>query len=74
MTETKNLRDQIRDWAEKSIETYKSVLVKTNSKHDFIASQSPLHKIAESPEIIIIGKNPGHDAEFADNKEFLDRF
>lgn len=74
IAEPKNLNDQIQAWAEKSIETYKSVLVKTNSKHDFIASQSPLHKVTESPEIIIIGKNPGHDAEFADNKEFLDRF
>ena len=74
MTETKNLQDQIRVWAEKSIDTYKNVLVKTNSKHDFIASQSPLNEIKESPEIVILGKNPGHSGEFVDSDELLDTF
>ena len=74
MTEIKNLKGQIQDWAEKSIETYKNVLVKTNSKHDFIASQSPLNKIKESPEIIILGKNPGHSGEFVDRDEVLETF
>lgn len=74
MKESKNIQESIQDWAQKSIKTYKNVLVKTNSKHDFIASQSPLNKIKESPEIIILGKNPGHDADFVENEEFLDRF
>lgn len=61
-------------WAEKTIEYYKEVLEEVGSSNSFMGSQSPIDKISDSPEIIILGKNPGHGGNFEDSEKFRSDF
>ena len=65
MTETKNLRDQIRDWAEKTFAFY---IEEDKKQNKGFYTQSPLNNITSNPEIIVMGINPGSDGAF--NKDF----
>ncbi|MBQ8423098.1 MAG: hypothetical protein IJY36_02395 [Coprobacter sp.] len=64
----------LQKWAEETREIYKKVLRETGCKNDFNGSQSPLNVLSDRPEIVILGKNPGHDGEFKDTDDFKENF
>lgn len=68
------LQENLKQWAESAIEHYKKVLEELGRTDSFMGSQSPIDKISESPEIIILGKNPGHGGTFEDSEKFRAEF
>ena len=50
------MQDKLNEWAESTIEHYKNVLEEVGRSDGFMGSQSPINKLSESPEIIILGK------------------
>lgn len=68
------MQDKLKEWAEKTINQYKKILEEEGRTDGFMGSQSPIDKLTESPEIIILGKNPGHGGNFEDSEKFKDEF
>ena len=68
------MKKKLEEWAEKTIEHYKNVLVELGRTDSFMGSQSPINEILEHPEIIILGKNPGHGGKFEDSENFRHNF
>ena len=68
------LQEELKKWAKNSIEHYIKVLEEVGRHDGFMGSQSPIDELFESPEIIILGKNPGHGGNFEDNENFRKDF
>lgn len=68
------MQDELKKWAKETIEYYKKVLNELGCPHGFMGSQSPINELSESPEIIVLGKNPGHDGKINDSEEFRRKF
>lgn len=64
------IQDKLNEWVESTIEHYKNVLEEVGRPDGFVGSQSPINQLSESPEIIILGKNPGHGGSFEDSEQF----
>ncbi len=65
MNKSKNIKEQIQDWAKETFDFYAKEDEK--QKKGFY-TQSPLNNITSNPEIIVMGINPGSDGRF--NKDF----
>ena len=64
------IQDKLNEWVESTIKHYKNVLEEVGRPDGFMGSQSPINQLSESPEIIILGKNPGHGGSFEDSEQF----
>lgn len=68
------MQDELNEWVDSTIKHYKKVLEEVGCHHSFMGSQSPINELYESPEIIILGKNPGHGGNFEDSEQFRSDF
>jgi hypothetical protein len=59
----KTIQEKLNEWADRTVCTYKRIIDESNIDAAFY-TQTPLDRITESPELIVMGINPGSTGSY----------